>query len=133
MNTVLTDAFGRKHNYLRISITERCNLRCTYCMPPEGIQLSPKHSIMSSDEVYAIAKQFVALGVTKIRLTGGEPLIRKDCKEILEKLSLLPVEIGITTNGVIVDKFIDTLLKCKIKKVNISLDSFTEFKVYTYN
>ena len=79
-NSILQDDFGRDHAYLRISLIEQCNLRCTYCMPAEGVQLSPKSHIMTSDEVFKIAKTFVKHGVTKIRLTGGEPLIRKDVK-----------------------------------------------------
>ncbi len=120
---ILTDTFGRKHNYLRISLTERCNLRCTYCMPAEGIQLSPKKHIMTYEEIYTIAKKFVDLGVTKIRLTGGEPLIRKDAPLILEQLASLPVQLTLTTNGVIVDKFVDQFKKCGIKTLNVSLDS----------
>ncbi|NAS32067.1 GTP 3',8-cyclase MoaA [Flavobacteriaceae bacterium R38] len=125
---ILTDTFGRKHNYLRISLTERCNLRCTYCMPAEGIQLSPKESIMSYEEVYTIAKEFVHHGVTKIRLTGGEPLIRKDAALILEKLASLPVELAITTNGVNVDRFINTFKDLGIQNINVSLDSLNEEK-----
>jgi molybdenum cofactor biosynthesis enzyme MoaA len=79
---ILTDSFGRNHNYLRISLTEKCNLRCTYCMPLEGVPLSPKSHLMTSDEVVQIAEKFVAAGVNKIRLTGGEPLVRKDFSEI---------------------------------------------------
>lgn len=120
---ILTDTFGRKHNYLRISLTERCNLRCTYCMPADGIQLSPKDHIMTYEEIYTIAKEFVSMGVTKIRLTGGEPLIRKDAALIMEKLSSLPIQLTLTTNGVIVDKFIDHFKKCGIKTLNVSLDS----------
>ena len=88
---ILTDTFGREHAYLRISLIERCNLRCSYCMPEEGVQLSPRSHLMSYEEIHTIAKIFVANGVTKIRLTGGEPLIRKDMPIILEKLSSLPV------------------------------------------
>ncbi len=120
---ITTDSFGRNHTYLRISITERCNLRCTYCMPEEGVLLSPKSSIMTYDEIYAIAKTFVDNGVTKIRLTGGEPLIRKDIPVILKKLATLPVELAITTNAVIVDRFIDTFKACGIQHINVSLDS----------
>ncbi|PKV48263.1 cyclic pyranopterin monophosphate synthase subunit MoaA [Aquimarina sp. MAR_2010_214] len=122
-SNLLTDTFGRKHNYLRISLTERCNLRCTYCMPADGIQLSPKDHLMTYEEIYTIAKEFVSMGVTKIRLTGGEPLIRKDAALIIEKLSSLPVQLTLTTNGVIVDKFIDHFKKCGIKTLNVSLDS----------
>ncbi len=120
---ILTDSFGREHTYLRISLTERCNLRCTYCMPAEGIQLSPKSHLMSFEEIYTIAKLFVDHGVTKIRLTGGEPLVRKDAATILEKLASLPVELAITTNAVSVDRFVDTFKKCGIQNINVSLDS----------
>ena len=86
-SNILTDSFKRKHTYLRISLIERCNLKCTYCMPEEGIPLSPRNHLMSYEEIYTIAKTFVKHGVTKIRLTGGEPLIRKDIHVILKKLS----------------------------------------------
>ena len=79
----MTDTFGRVHTYLRISLIERCNLRCTYCMPEEGVILSPRSHLMTYEEIYTIAKTFVKNGVTKIRLTGGEPLIRKDIPIIL--------------------------------------------------
>lgn len=120
---ILQDSFGRQHTYLRISLTELCNLRCTYCMPAEGIQLSPRDHIMSYDEVYEIAKTFVDHGVTKIRLTGGEPLVRRDADVILKKLATLPVELSITSNAVIIDRFVDTLQTCNIKNINVSLDS----------
>ena len=120
---ILTDSFKREHTYLRISLTELCNLRCTYCMPAEGIQLSPKSHIMTFDEIYTIAKTFVDNGVTKIRLTGGEPLVRRDVDVILKRLAMLPVELSITTNAVIVDRFIDTLKECNINNINVSLDS----------
>jgi cyclic pyranopterin phosphate synthase len=125
---ILTDKLGRKHSYLRISLTERCNLRCTYCMPEEGVGLSPKSHIMSFDEIYTIAKTFVDNGVTKIRLTGGEPLIRKDVTVILKKLASLPVELAITTNAVSVDRFIDTFKECGIQNINVSLDSLNAEK-----
>ena len=82
-NNIMTDNFGRVHTYLRISLIERCNLRCTYCMPEEGVLLSPKSSLMTCEEIYTIAKTFVENGVTKIRLTGGEPLMRTDIPVIL--------------------------------------------------
>ena len=125
---ILQDTFGRKHNYLRISLTELCNLRCTYCMPAEGIQLSPKSHIMTFDEVYKIAKTFVDNGVTKIRLTGGEPLVRKDVDIILKKLATLPVELAISTNAVTVDQFIETFKSCGIQNINVSLDSLNTEK-----
>ncbi len=125
---ILQDTFGRQHSYLRISLTELCNLRCTYCMPAEGIQLSPKSHIMSFDEIYTIAKTFVENGVTKIRLTGGEPLVRKDVHIILKKLASLPVELAISTNAVIADRFIDTFKSCGIQNINVSLDSLNTDK-----
>ncbi len=120
---LLTDTFGRQHNYLRISLVEKCNLRCTYCMPQEGVQLSPKEDLMSATEIFEIAKVFTEHGVNKIRLTGGEPLLRKDFGEILSQLSALPVSLAITTNGVLLDRYIDELKKAGVAKLNISIDS----------
>jgi len=97
-------------------------------MPAEGIQLSPKSHIMSYEEIYTIAKEFVDAGVTKIRLTGGEPLVRKDAAEIIEKLSSLPVALTLTTNGVIVDRFIDVFKKSGVTSLNLSLDSLNAKK-----
>ena len=125
---ILTDSHGRAHAYLRISLIERCNLRCTYCMPEAGVQLSPRSHLMTYEEIYTIAKTFVEHGVTKIRLTGGEPLIRKDIAIVLEKLASLPVELSITSNAVIIDKFIDTLKANGVKNINVSLDSLDREK-----
>lgn len=125
---ILQDSHGRNHAYLRISLIERCNLRCSYCMPEEGIQLSPKSHLMTYEEIYEIAKTFVKHGVTKIRLTGGEPLVRKDIPIILEKLATLPVELSITSNAVIIDKFTTVLKANGIKKINVSLDSLDREK-----
>ena len=124
----IIDQFGRKHDYLRISLTERCNLRCFYCMPAEGIPLRPRSEFMRQEEVFEIAKQFVKMGVKKIRLTGGEPLIRKDAAEIIKGLGKLPIELGITTNGILVDRFIDTFKEAGLKSVNVSLDSLKRKK-----
>ncbi len=127
-DNILTDSFGRKHTYLRISLTELCNLRCTYCMPAEGIPLSPKSHIMNYDEVFTIAKLFVDHGVSKIRLTGGEPLVRRDADQIIEKLASLGAELSLTTNGVIIDRFIDCLQSNNIRKINLSLDTLVPEK-----
>lgn len=97
-------------------------------MPAEGIPLSPKSHIMNYDEVFEIAKKFVDLGVTKIRITGGEPLVRKDVAIILRKLATLPVELSITTNGAIIDKFVTVFKECNIRKINISIDSLNPEK-----
>jgi len=97
-------------------------------MPAEGVQLSPTSHIMTYEEIYTIAKTFVEHGVTKIRLTGGEPLVRKDVDIILDKLSSLPVELAISTNAVTVDRFIDQFKRCGIRKINVSLDSLNDQK-----
>jgi molybdenum cofactor biosynthesis protein A len=126
--TILTDDFGRKHNYLRISLLEKCNLRCTYCMPADGIALSPKASLMTAEEIFAIAQTFVQNGVDKIRLTGGEPLLRKDFPEIVSKLSCLNISLSITTNGILIDRHIEVLKQAGIKKINLSLDTLVASK-----
>ncbi|MBC3759658.1 GTP 3',8-cyclase MoaA [Hyunsoonleella sp. SJ7] len=125
---ILQDTHGRDHAYLRISLTERCNLRCTYCMPADGVQLSPKNHLMTYEEIYDITKTFVKHGVTKIRLTGGEPLVRKDIPVILEKLASLPVELSITSNAVIIDRFVDVLKANGVNNINVSLDSLDASK-----
>ena len=125
---ILTDSHKRDHAYLRISLIERCNLRCTYCMPEAGVQLSPRSHFMTYEEIYSIAKTFVEHGVTKIRLTGGEPLIRKDIPIILEKLASLPVALSITSNAVIIDRFVDTLKLHGVNSINVSLDSLDREK-----
>lgn len=129
--TILTDDFGRKHNYLRISLLEKCNLRCTYCMPADGIELSPKASLMTADEIFSIAQTFVKNGVDKIRLTGGEPLLRKDFPEIASKLATLGVVLSITTNGILIDRHIDTLKRYGINKINLSLDTLIASKFHS--
>ena len=125
---ILTDSHKRDHAYLRISLIERCNLRCTYCMPEAGVQLSPRSHLMTYEEIYSIAKTFVEHGVTKIRLTGGEPLIRKDIPIILEKLASLPVALSITSNAVIIDRFVDTLKLHGVNSIDVSLDSLDREK-----
>ncbi len=124
----LVDRHGRVHNYLRISLTDHCNLRCFYCMPEDGVEFQPKAKYLTQDEIIDIAKTFVNLGVKKIRLTGGEPLIRKDIASIITRLSELPVELAITTNGVLLDKYLPLFKKVGLNNVNISLDSLDENK-----
>ena len=125
---ILTDNFGRKHSYLRISLTEKCNLRCTYCMPSAGIPLSPRAHLMSAQEIYEIAKVFVLHGVTKIRLTGGEPFVRKDFEVIVRKLATLNVEIAITTNGILLERYLPLLKELGILNITISIDSLDSKK-----
>ncbi|HKR07359.1 MAG TPA: GTP 3',8-cyclase MoaA [Bacteroidia bacterium] len=122
----LKDSFGRVHDYLRISITDRCNLRCTYCMPSDKMIFSPSSKLMTAKEIHAIASVFVKLGVKKIRLTGGEPLIRADAKQIIRLLAELPVELAISTNATRVKDFIDDFKNAGICAVNVSLDTFNK-------
>ncbi|CAM2861961.1 cyclic pyranopterin monophosphate synthase subunit MoaA [Flavobacterium succinicans] len=125
---LLQDTHQRNHSYLRISITEKCNLRCTYCMPAEGIALTPRPHLMTEDEIVAIAQTFVDLGVTKIRLTGGEPLVRKEAHSIIERLGQLGVQLTLTTNGLLVHDFIPTFKKAGINALNVSIDSLQKEK-----
>ncbi len=122
----LIDGFGRVHDYLRISLTERCNLRCFYCMPEEGIALREKSVFMTAEETFAIAKEFVSMGVKKIRLTGGEPLIKKNISKILRDLASLNIELAITTNGILVDQYLNDFKQTGLRAVNVSLDSLDE-------
>ncbi|MDP5043351.1 MAG: GTP 3',8-cyclase MoaA [Leeuwenhoekiella sp.] len=133
VTNILTDSHQRKHNYLRISLSEKCNLRCTYCMPHDGIALSPRAHLMTADEIEAIATVFVKNGVDKIRLTGGEPLVRKDFSLILEKLAKLPVKLSITTNALLTHRFIDDFKRFGLHDINVSLDSLDaeKFKFIT--
>lgn len=125
---MLKDTFNRIHDYLRISVTDKCNLNCVYCMPNKQHAFLPNSRIMSASEIYEIARTFVSLGIKKIRLTGGEPLIRPDIITILEKLNSLPVELAITTNGYYVDKYITHFRRLGLKNINISLDTLEDIK-----
>ena len=120
---MIVDSHHRIHNYLRISLTDACNFRCFYCMPNEEVEVTPHSKLMSKNEIISLAKTFVKLGVNKIKLTGGEPLIRKDVAEIIEALSLLKVALTMTTNGALIHKYIDVLKKANIQSINVSLDT----------
>ena len=120
---MIKDSFNRIHDYLRISLTDNCNLRCFYCMPEEDYVFTPASKIMQADEIEAIAAIFVREGVKKIRLTGGEPLVRKDADRIILALSKLPVKLTMTSNGTRLHLFIDLLKQANIHSINISLDT----------
>lgn len=127
--TDLFDSFGRKHDYLRLSITDSCNFRCLYCMPDEPFKSTPSIELMSGQEIFEISKVFVEqLGINKIRITGGEPLVRNDFETIIEQLSSLQTAIGITTNGVLLHKYFDLFEKNGVKNLNISIDSLEREK-----
>ena len=125
---MIVDGFNRVHNYLRISLTDNCNLRCFYCMPEEDYEFTPASRLMQPDEIEALVKTFVQLGVNKIRLTGGEPLVRKDAAEIIMALSKLPVKLTITTNGTRLHEYVEVLEQAGIRSLNISLDTLQSEK-----
>ena len=130
---MIVDTFNRVHDYLRISLTDNCNLRCFYCMPEEEYAVTPASQLMQASEIGAIARQFTDMGVRKIRLTGGEPLVRKDAAEIILSLSKLPVTLTMTTNATRLHHFTGVLQEAAITSVNISLDTLQEdrFRIIT--
>ncbi|HMG83177.1 MAG TPA: GTP 3',8-cyclase MoaA [Ferruginibacter sp.] len=120
---MLLDSYNRIHNYLRISLTDNCNFRCFYCMPGDDHVFMPSAQMMQADEIQELAKIFINFGVNKIRLTGGEPLVRKDVGTIIKNLSALPVSLTLTTNGVRLHEFVEVIKASNIRTVNISLDT----------
>lgn len=125
---MLIDSYKRVHDYLRISLTDNCNLRCFYCMPEEDYVFTPASGLMQPAEIETLSKIFVQEGVTKIRLTGGEPLVRKDAAAIILSLSKLPVNLTLTTNGTRLHEFVEVLSDAHVKSLNISLDTLQEEK-----
>jgi GTP 3',8-cyclase len=125
---MLQDTFGRVHDYLRISLTDHCNFRCSYCMPVEEMEWMASSKLMSKDEILKMAEIFVSLGVNKIRLTGGEPLVRKEFPEILAGIAKMPVEQTLTTNGILIHKHIQNLKNAGVRSVNVSLDTLNREK-----
>lgn len=128
------DLFGRRINYLRLSITDRCDFRCIYCMS-EHMEFLPRDEVLSLEESVRLVKIFASLGVTKVRVTGGEPLVRKNIRWLFEKISMIPSleEIVLTTNGSQLNEHAEMLKKTHVKRINISLDSLdhTLFKKIT--
>ena len=129
----MKDSYGREINYLRISLTDRCNLRCIYCMPEKGIEKVSHEDILTLEEVYEITEAFVELGINKIRFTGGEPLTRKGIVSLIERVSKLSgvKDLAMTTNGILLEKFAPSLKEAGLNRVNISLDTLKEEK-YAY-
>jgi molybdenum cofactor biosynthesis protein A len=131
-NQVLTDTFQRQHTYLRLSLTERCNLRCTYCMPEAGVPLQPASHLLQTPELLNIATYFRQAGVTKFRLTGGEPTLRKDLLDVVKGLKRLdPHQIGMTSNGIKLHKELPDLVEEGLDSLNISLDTVDADKFAT--
>lgn len=119
------DPFNRPINYLRISVTDRCNLRCTYCMPEEGVQLLHHADILSYEEIADFTRMAVRNGITKVRLTGGEPLVRKDIVQLVSMLAAIDglEDLSMTTNGILLSKYATDLKKAGLNRINISLDT----------
>ncbi|KAG8899738.1 hypothetical protein FRB99_006467 [Tulasnella sp. 403] len=128
----LKDSFQRQHDYLRVSLTERCNLRCFYCMPEDGVELSPSSELLTDDEIIRLARLFVQHGVKKIRLTGGEPTVRKGIVELIARLADLRQfglqSIGITSNGVALYRKLPSMIENGLTYLNLSLDTLDASK-----
>ncbi|PLX01378.1 MAG: radical SAM protein [Marinilabiliales bacterium] len=129
----MLDQFNRKINYLRISVTDRCNLRCRYCMPADGIKWIDHSRILSFEEIIEVVEEAVSLGVDKIRLTGGEPLVRKGIVDLVKMIAEVPgiKDLGMTTNGQLLERYAVALAEAGLNRVNVSLDT-TEAKTYKY-
>jgi GTP 3',8-cyclase len=123
--TGLSDSFQRPINYLRISVTDRCNLRCIYCMPETGVELMAHYDILSYEEIYSVVKAAAELGITKVRLTGGEPLVRAGISDLVGLLAGIDTieDIALTTNGILLAQHAPELKEAGLNRVNISLDT----------
>lgn len=125
MTARLTDRFGRVHNYLRISVTDRCNLRCLYCMPEEGVAFADPSTLLTFDEIEDVVRTAASLGISRLRITGGEPLVRPGLDELVARLSAIAgiEEIALTTNGLLLPRLAGPLRRAGATRVNISLDT----------
>ena len=123
--TGILDSFGRSINYLRISVTDRCNLRCLYCMPPEGVPQMPHSEILSYEEIRTVVRAAAELGINRIRLTGGEPLVRAELHKLIKMLSQIEgiEELSLTTNGTFLKKYALEFKQAGLSRVNVSLDT----------
>ncbi len=125
----LIDSFGRVHNNLRISVTDRCNIRCVYCMP-ESVEFLPRQSLLSFEEIERFVRVAASMGVDKIRLTGGEPLVRRDLSTLIERISRIPgiKDVGLTTNGILLAPLAKDLWDAGLRRINVSLDTLDPHK-----
>jgi cyclic pyranopterin phosphate synthase len=122
---MLSDSFGRLHDNLRISVTDRCNIRCFYCMPEEGVRFVPRAEILDFEEIERFVRIAVTLGVNKLRVTGGEPLVRRDLPVLIERLAAIPGirDLALTTNGVLLSEFARPLYDAGLRRLNVHLDT----------
>ncbi len=131
----MTDNYNRNINYLRISVTDRCNLRCRYCMPEEGVKLLPHNQILTFEEIIEVVKVASSLGISKVRITGGEPLVRQDVVRLVELISAINGinDLSMTTNGIQLSKYAVALREAGLHRVNVSLDTLdpAKFKYIT--
>src|SRR5260370_10142392 len=120
----LVDSFGRLHKNLRISVTDRCNIRCVYCMP-EQVEFLPRAALLSFEEIERFVRVAVTLGIDKIRLTGGEPLVRRDLPLLVDRIAAIPgiKDIGLTTNGLLLAPMAGELWDAGLRRINVSLDT----------
>ncbi len=125
MEPPLIDSYGRILNYLRISVTDQCNLRCVYCLPPETVPSLPRQDLLTAPEIERIARMAISLGMTKIRITGGEPLVRPDIENLLSRLGALPGihDYALSTNGILLAEKAHAIHEAGIQRVNIGLDT----------
>ncbi len=125
MNELLQDTFGRVHDNLRVSVTDRCNIRCFYCMPEEGVKFMQREQILSFEEIERFVRVAASLGVTKIRVTGGEPLVRKDLPVLIRKLLAIPGihDLALTTNAVLLEDQAQSLYDAGLRRLNVHLDT----------
>ena len=126
----LVDSFGREIKSLRVSVTDKCNFRCTYCMPAEGLQWLPKDEVLTFEEIHRLVRVLAAMGVSEIRLTGGEPLVRRDLPALVAMLAATPGvdDLSLTTNGVLLDRLAAPLVAAGLRRINVSLDSLSHVR-----
>src|SRR5689334_6834231 len=124
----LIDSFGRFHTNLRLSVTDRCNIRCFYCMPDENVQFLPRREILTFEEMERFVRVAASMGVNKLRLTGGEPLVRAELPRLVERLAAIEgiYDIALTTNGILLAEQAQALKDAGLTRINISLDALTE-------
>lgn len=130
----LIDSFGRVHNNLRISVTDRCNIRCFYCMPADHVEFLERRALLTFEEIERFVRIAVPLGITKLRLTGGEPLVRRELDTLVRRLHAIPgiVDMGLTTNGLLLAEQAEALYSAGLRRINISLDALSAEKFRTF-